>query len=176
MAKHGRKGRSMGKYLRGAVDEELALGTLASKTLVRAIFDNTVTESTLISSLVATYNLTGYTMVDNAGPITVGVAHSDYSAAEIEEVIEQTASWQAGNLVEQEKSRRKIRVIGTFSEEDLSSGSVALNDGKPIKSKLNWTLHTGQSLALWAYNNGSAALATTDPDVHLNGHANLFLK
>jgi len=47
----------MGRYIRGNVDEEVALTTLASKDVVSAIFDETVNERTKITSLVATYGM-----------------------------------------------------------------------------------------------------------------------
>ncbi len=34
---------------------------------------------------------------------------------------------------------------------------------------------TGQTVNLWVYNMGSAAFATTDPNVHVQGKANLFV-
>ncbi len=99
----------------------------------------------------------------------IGLAHSDYTDAEIEEYIETTDSWDQGNLVQgKEVRKRLIRRIGIFG----SSG--VLNDGKPIHTRLNWLLRTGQTISLWAYNRGASALATTDPQVVAEGHANLW--
>ncbi len=177
--KRGRRKRNFGNYIKGNVNEELPLGTLASKTLVRAIFDNAVTEVTRISSLVASWAMQEFTVASGDGPILVGIAHSDYSAAEIEEFIEQTAGWQAFDLVQKEISSRLIRTIGTFRASGPGGSSfdpTVLNDGLPIKTKLNWKLGTGQSLALWAYNLDTSALATTVPIVFVDGHANLWIQ
>ncbi len=163
----------MGRYIRGGVDEVLSLGTLAGLTLVATPFDEVVRERTLISSLVATYAMSDMTLGASIGPIMVGIAHSDYTDAEIEEVIEMTDSWDEGNLVEQELSKRKIRRIGIF-DLDGSGSDTVLNDGKPVKTKLNWILNSAQSLRLWAYNMGANALATTVPVVRIQGHANLW--
>ncbi len=178
MAKHpvkGRRRRPMGKYMKGAVEETLTLGTLAARTLISDIFDNVTEEKAFVSSLVATWTLDEFTNAIGDGPIAVGVAHSDYTDAEIETVIKNTGSWKQGDLIQQEISVRKVRIIGTFRTSQADSQGIAvLNDGKPIKTKLNWLLMSGQSLRLWAYNMGDNALATTVPNVQIIGHANLW--
>ncbi len=176
MAK-ARRRRRMGRYIRGGVDENLGLGTLAAATLVSAIFDNVVNERTLISSLVASWSLSNWTPIESVGPIVVGVAHSDYTDAEIEEYIENLNSWDEGALIQsREINRRLVRRVGQFDIPASATESSVLNHGKPIKTKLNWILLQGQSLRYWAYNQGTAAIATTNPDVRLQGHANLFPK
>ncbi len=177
-AKRGKgRGKRMNKYIRGRVNENLSFGTLAGATLVSVIFDETVIERTRVSSVEATYAIENLTVGSGDGPIMVGLAHSDYTDAQIEEVIENAGSWNEGDLVQQkEVGRRLVRTIGIFSAGD-GIGSVVsdvLNDGKPIKTKLNWILITGQSLRLWAYNLGNSSLATTVPVVHCEGHANLW--
>ncbi len=178
MAKHGRprKGRSMSNYLRGNVDEQLDLGTLAARTAIQIAFDETVDERTRITSLVATWAMDQFTVAAGDGPIMVGVNHSDYTLAEVQEWIDNTGSWSSGDLVSQEVGRRKIRMAGVFEASAQAGGAYALNDGKPIKMKLNWDLNSGQGLELWAMNLGDSALATTIPSVFVQGHANLFVK
>ncbi len=90
MAKGKPTRRRMGRYIRGNVDEELAMAGLASKDVVGAVFDETVNERTFVSSIVAAFALSNWTPIANAGPIIFGVAHGDYSDAEIEEWIENT--------------------------------------------------------------------------------------
>ncbi len=164
----------MGRYIKGAVDEEMALGTLGSKDLIATGFDQTVEERTLVSSLVATWSVKNVTPAPNAGPILVGIAHSDYSAAEIEAWLESIGSWSEGDLVSQELNSRKIRKIGIFENSGSVNDASVLNDGRAIKTKLNWILTTGQNLQAWAYNLGTASFATTDPSVDIQGHANLW--
>ncbi len=165
------------RYLKGNVDEKLSLGTLAATTLIGDVFDETVNERCLVSSLVASYSLDNLTPPQ--GPILFGVAHSDYSDAEIEEVIENTGSWDEGDLVNQEIAKRKVRQIGTFATDSVitSAGAIAdvpFNDGKPVKTKLNWILLQGQTLKIWAYNRSSGALSTTVPIITASGHVNLW--
>ncbi len=171
MAKHPKKFR---KYLRGNVDEELTIAALGSRALTAVAFDETVDERTFVSSLVASYSMDEFTLGANIGPIMVGIAHGDYTAAEIEAFIENTGSWSEGDLVSQEVAKRKIKIVGIFDDDSVSLGAVTLNEGKPIKTKLNWVLTQGQTIDLWAYNLGAAAVATTTPSVHCEGHANLW--
>ncbi len=172
MGKH--KGRKRGRYLRGRIDEGLSLGTLASKTLVSDTWDGSVTERTLVSSIVSTW------MIDNLasgqGPLLFGVAHSDYSDAEIEAVIENAGSWDEGNKVDQEIAKRLVRTIGTMiSDLPSSPGDTTVNDGKPIKTKLNWILTEGDTLKMWVYNMSTVALSTAVPILQAEGHANLWV-
>ncbi len=162
-------------YMKGAVDENLSLGTLNPLTLVSVIFDETVSEKALVASIVCNWSMRDFTVTANDGPIMVGVAHSDYTDAEIEEVIENAGSWNTADKIQQrEVGRRLVRIVGTFPAAAQSGGSTVLNDGRNIKTRLNWMLATGQTLRLWAYNLGTSALGTTVPTVHLQGHANLF--
>ncbi len=168
-----RRKRSFAGYVRGNIDLDTALGTLAGKTAVLQA-SQTVSSPCRVSSVKAIYSLHGMTVGDNIGPIMVGVAHSDYTLAELEEWIEAASgSWQRGKLVEQEIDNRLIRRIGVFTPL-ISLGAEVLNDGKPIRTKLNWALQSAQGLNFWYYNMGTAALATTDPNGHVQGQANLF--
>ncbi len=176
MARHkNRKGGKFRRYLKGIVDEQLSIGTLAGRTMAKADFDDTVVSRTLVSSVEAIYALSDVTLGENIGPLMVGLAHSDYSFGEIEQVIENLGSWDEGSLPEQEISKRKVRIIGIFQRFATVTGAIyTLNDGKPIKVKLNWMLLPGQTLSLWAYNLGSAAYASTVPELDCQGHANLW--
>ncbi len=171
----GRK-RSMGAYLKGSIDESIDLGTLAANTLVAGDNSQVTTERTLVSSIKCTWAIDG--MVAGQGPIVFGVAHSDYTDAEIEAVIENTGSWNAGDKVQsREIAKRLVRQIGIIVGV-ANSGTVdsRWNQGRPMKTKLNWVLNTGQTIQYWAYNASDAALSTAVPDLLVNGHANLWLK
>jgi len=163
----------MSKYIRGMISEDIDLGTLAART---AVLESTATvvDTTRVTSIEVMYSLANFTPTADVGPIMVGVAHSDYTLAEVEAFIELASSWTAANLVNREISNRLIRRIGTFEIPALATESAVLNDGKPIKTKLNWRLSEGQGLNFWAYNLGESALVTTTPNMHLEGHANLF--
>ncbi len=171
MAKNGRKYR---RYLRGSIDSALTIGTLAGNTAVGVDSNGVVNERTLVSSMVVQHSLANVTLIAEVGPLRVGVAHSDYSDAEIEAWIENTGSWNEGDKVSQEIARRKIKDIGTFEMRDGATAVEVLNNGKPIKTKLNWILLQGQTLRFWVFNEGSSAFSTTSPDYDISGHANLW--
>ncbi len=168
--------KRMRKYLKGNVDEVMPLSTLGPVSLTKTVFDETVKDRTFVSSMVASWSMAEFTKTQGDGPILVGIAHNDYTAAEIEEVIENAGSWNEGDLVSQEKSKRKVRIVGAFHTQAIAAGAISqlvLNDGKPIKTKIGWILNQGQTMAIWAYNQGSGTL-TTGALVILNGHINLW--
>ncbi len=168
------KARKRGRYLRGRVDESLQLSTLAANALVSNTWDEAAVERTLISSIVSTWTLSQLTAPQ--GPVIFGVAHSDYTDAEIEEVIENAGSWDPGDKISQERAKRLVRQIGVFNADDSQAGpmDVTINEGQPVKTKLNWVLTTGDTLKMWAFNTGEA-LSTTDPQMRAEGHANLWV-
>lgn len=171
MAKHGKKGYR--RYLKGKIDIALALGTLATKDLVLQAEAGVLDEPAYLSSVKGTWSLDGFQNIQGDGPVIVGVAHSDYTVAEIEEWIENTGSWTRGDKVQQETARRFIREVGVFTADSASTETAVLNDGKPITTKCGWVLVTGQTVKVWAYNAGADALSTGGV-VHVLGHANLW--
>ena len=164
MAKHGRANRR--SFQVGQLDAALSLGTLANADLISGdLFSgDVVDDDTYMISTKLSWGIDDLT--DGQGPILVGIAHGDYTDAEIEEWIEASNSLGSGNMIEKERSRRKCRRVGMFS----GSGPVeTLNDGKPISTKLRFMLSTGQNLKFWAYNKSGSSLSTTVPVVRING-------
>ncbi len=179
MTKDRSRGRypRAGRYLKGNVEENLSLGTLASGALISDTWDETVNETTRISSILVDWSVDEITFPH--GPLLFGVAHSDYTDAEIEAVIENAGSWDSGNLISQEVAKRKIRIIGSMTSDigDPAGGGtmdIRFNDGRPVRTKLNWILNSGDTLKMWVYNRSAAALATTVPVLKASGHANLW--
>lgn len=166
----------MGRYIAGQVDDEVTLGTLGSNTAVLDLMSETVNERTYVSSVDVIHALHGLTPAAGDGPILVGFAHGNYQLAELEEWIEQTQSWNEGDVVgTREIGRRLIKRVGIFpSAVGDGNGNAVLNDGKPIKTKLGWILTQGQTIAFWAYNTGGSSLATTSPVYHVQGIAHLW--
>lgn len=143
------------------------MGALGTGAGIRQALPDTVEEKTWISSIKCIHAYTDFTAATDSGPIIVGVAHSDYTLAEIEEWIENTESWSESDLRQQEIAKRKIRRIGKFTKGGF------LNDGKPITTKCGWMLTTGQNVAMWVWNTGAAAIVDGS-DWTVDGHANLW--
>ncbi len=91
------------------------------------------------------------------GPVTVGYAHSDYSITEIKECLEAFAAIDQGDKVAQERANRLVRTVGTVR---FPGGAAALNDGKPIKTRLNWLINIGDSVNMFAFNEDIGVLTT----------------
>ncbi len=164
----------MSRYINGGLDVDLSLSTLAAKTAVGAV-TNTVSDACRVSSIRAGYTLSDMTPVANAGPIAVYVAHSDYTAAEVEGFIEAASAWDLGDKIAKEVRSRLVRLIGVFDIPSNATESSRLNEGRPIKTRLNWLLADGDGLKFIAYNMGVAALATTNPNLNVFGNANLWV-
>ncbi len=175
MAKgHGRRKRKFRPYLKGQIEIDLPLGTLAGDTAVRELAGDVLTEQAWMSSVKAMYGLQDFPATTGDGPIIIGLAHSDYSLVEIEEWIENLASWERFDLIGQEVAKRKIRRIGTFAQFAATDDLQVLADGRQITTKCGWMLGTGQTVQFWAYNAGLAL--TTGSQVQIRGHANLWPK
>ncbi len=130
------------------------LSTLASKTiLLEALTVVSGNEYRAISLKIA-WSLQALTAGE--GPVHVGVAHGDYTVTEVDEWMESQSSMSRGNLIEHEKASRKIRLVGTFSGE----ANESLNNGRPIRTKLNWAVVGDEVINLFIYNGGAAPLTT----------------
>ncbi len=170
-----RRGPNWRRYLSGAINLQLEIGTLGGKVAVKENLPQTVVDTTRISSLRAVWALENWTPIADVGPIMVGVAHSDYTNAEIEAFIEAASSWDFGDKIAKEVRSRLVRIVGVLNTPDSVTQSTHLNDGKPIRTKLNWLLAEGDTLAVWAYNQGDGTVATTIPNVQCFGTANLWV-
>ncbi len=142
MAKHKYKG-----YRKLPVTEDVAGGTVAADDVTVTVPSEVMTEERRVLSAELSIAMEGLTAGD--GPIEVGVAHSDYTAAEIEEALEAAGAWDEGNLVAQEQAKRLVRRIGVLTGEE-----TVLNEGQPIKTRLNWRIAIGDTIQYWLRNRG----------------------
>jgi len=131
----------------------LSLGTLGSFALVVGSLLGVSDNEYRLVSVKLNWNLETLTAGD--GPILVGLAHGDYTAAEIEACIEASGSINKADKVAEEVANRLVRIVGVLHAPDSS-----LNDGRPMKTKLNWAIPEGVALDFWAYNENTSALNT----------------
>ncbi len=158
----------MGKKLRRVrTTTEEHLLTLASDTASTQTLTGTSSNAYRAMTAKNTWTLSEFTAGE--GPIQVGYAHSDYTVAEIKECIESQGSVEQNDKVAQERANRLVRTVGTFGSEANSQ----LNDGKPIKTRLNWLIGIGESVVMFAWNEGTAALTTGS---HVNLGGDLWIK
>lgn len=155
---YGKSGRAF--RLRGVpVSPETTMGTLASKIVLVTTLTGNADGAYRAISVDGSWAWVAPTAGE--GPITVGYAHSDYSITEIKESIEAGAAISIGDKVNQEKANRLVRKVGV-----VQSGQQ-LNNGDPIKTRLNWLIPIGKSVNTFAYNEG--ANLTTGSSLHMNG-------
>ncbi len=156
MAKHKGKGRRRFNLRMVRTSAQLALSTLANVTVLSgAVYGNADGAYRIMSTNVL---WTIKNLTPGEGPIHVGYAHGDYTVTEIKEAIESAVSISIGNKVEQERSNRLVRLVGSFSGE---VGEEVLNDGKKIRTKLNWLIPIGTNFNLFAYNDSGVNPLTT---------------
>ncbi len=142
------------------------VGALASTDVASSVIGDPAEDKLRFISLNASYSWTGKTTVDDA--LEFGLAHSDYTASEIEECLESQGSIDLGDKIAQEQANRLVRTIGTISGDATQAGGVPFNDGKQIKTRLNWLMAAGDQLQLWV-RNGSAIVYSVGSNVSVVG-------
>ncbi len=173
-AAHKRKPRRYrGTWRKVPIDFTLVLDTLANNDLLGGVMTNNAIDSLRAMSLEGTWSIEGG--ATGAGPVTVGVAHGDYSDAEIEEWYEAIGSMNRSDKVAAEQASRFCRRVGSFAglEANAAGGSVMLNDGLPVKTRLNWLISPGLNIKAWAHNDTGATLPT-GVDIHFQGVLNIL--
>ncbi len=97
-----------GVWLRPRLSQEIVLSTLAADTLISESGGGTaVTNRVKVTSIDVTIGMHNHT--PGEGPLIVGVAHSDYTDAEIEEWVEALNAWNEEDKIAMEQSRRLCR-------------------------------------------------------------------
>ncbi len=166
MAKRKPRKRSFrGTYRKVPVYPTQDLGTLASKDVISTVMINASTDTYRLMSTDGVWSCSGLTLGE--GPVAVGIARGDYTAAEIEECLEAAGAVDLGDLLAQEKANRFVRQIAV-----VSAAEPLANDGKAIKTKLNWPVAEGDQPQIWAYNISAGALSTGGAH-KFAGHCNI---
>ncbi len=142
--------------------DALALGALADNTVKNVAVGPAFAEDIRIKSVDCLWTLRDAT--PGEGPITVGFAHSDYSITEIAEALN-VAFTSQGSKIEKEQASRLVRKVGTFP---VLAADEVLNNGVPIRTRLNWLINDGFELDAFAINR-SGAIMTTGAIVTLPG-------
>ncbi len=134
----------------------ITLATTGADVVVsQSIFTNAFEENFYAMSCKAQWSYRDGTIGE--GPVEVGYAHSDYTVAEIAEKLVADEANVRGNKIATEQSRRQVRPAGVFPAQFADQ---VLNDGRPIKTALRFTVGNGFNLAVYARNRSGAALTT----------------
>ncbi len=168
MAKRTPKRKRSFNLRRVKITPTLALSTLGSATALTVGLTGSADGQYRAMSVKATWSMEDHTAGE--GQLVVGYAHSDYSVTEIKEALEAATAISLGDKIAQERSDRLVRIVGVFNG---GTDSESLNDGRPIKTRLNWAIPIGKAVNFFVYNDSVAALSTGSV-VHCNG--NLWVK
>ncbi len=170
MAKRGKgRGRRRFTLRRVRIANTVAPGALAAGAVITGVGSNATTNSMRFISLDASYSWTDIQQITDDG-MEFGVAHSDYTSAEVEAALEAGASMDIGNLVSsREVGQRLVRVIGVMPAMASAAGAgVAFNDGRRVKTRLNWPAAIGDTLNFWM-RNASGVIWVTGSNLNVIG-------
>jgi len=150
------------------INAKSAAGALATLDVVSNAMINASVDTYRLISVKASYAWVDIQVVADDG-MTFGLAHSDYTAAEVEECLEAIAAIDRGDKIAQEQSNRLVREIGSIESLDSTgTGSRVFADGRQVHTRLNWFMSIGDQLNLWI-RNASGIVWTTGSSISMNG-------
>lgn len=150
-----RKSRYNKKLFVPRIATSTTVGALANNAAVGTALADTLVSDNLLLSIKCVHSLRNMTAAE--GPVSVGVCIDDYTDAEIAEAILAQGAWDQSDREIQELARRRVRIIGIFP---VDYADMVLNDGRPLKTKLNWKMFEGETLKFFVFNNSGAVLTT----------------
>ncbi len=166
--RRGGRGRNMKMFQKLRVSTFLSVGAIGNGIVEQAALTAVLQNEYRVTSVDVVWAMRDHTAAE--GPITVGFSHPDYTDTEVLECL--TASvLSPSHKVQQEQESRLVRVVGTFPG---ILAEESLNDGKPIKTKLNWLVADGDVACNIFALNSSGATLTDGSDIVVTGQINGF--
>ncbi len=162
MARKPFRGKRKFNLRRVRATPALSLGALAAITVIKADLVGAADQAYRLSSMRGIWSVVGLTAAE--GPVTIGVAFSDYSVTEIKECLEAALSISQGNKIAQEQANRLVRVVG-----EVTASEPVINESRPFRTRLNWAIPIGSRPQIFAYNNDSGAPLTTGAILNWSG-------
>ncbi len=140
------------------IEGSVALGALAHGSVeLGPVLASVFTEDLYAISVDIEASITGLTAGEGE-PSHLVVAHSDYSDTQVDEKLS-VAFLGPGNKIEQEQSRRLVRLGGSFKSSALSSAAIKLQlEDKRIK--LKFLISNGKTLNIGVVNRSGSTLTT----------------
>lgn len=134
----------------------LAIGTLSDGVAaLSGLLGATLGEDLFITSIKAAWSMEAHTAGE--GPYSVGFHHSDLSVTELVEGLTAQQT-DPDDIIANERGRRPARKVGTFS--GLNTDEV-LNDGRPIKTKIKWSVGDGHNPAMYCLSHATSTTTGT---------------
>ncbi len=159
------KSSKFANFERIPFNDSLLLSTLGDNTVLTVAIGPTLSENFRVTSVECWWTIRDLT--GGEGPLQVGYNHQDYSVSEINEALNAVFT-NRGSKIEREQANRLVRTVGQFTG---LSESETLNDGKSLKTKLNWALDGSGAIEAFVCNRSGATL-TTGASLELNGYIN----
>ncbi len=157
-----RRSRSRG-FVAIPFSGSFVLSTLGSDAVVIGdLFGGNLTEDFYAISMDIDAEILNIT-AGEGNPSMLGIAHSDYTAAEIAENLNVTLLGP-GTKIEQERSRRLVRKGATFHGNELNTHTSMKASGKfgpgPQRMKIKFVIQNGKTLDVFVYNKSGAVYTT----------------
>ncbi len=132
---------------------------LVAGGVVAGSITDAVTSPLRIVSARLTYNMSDVPQVSDDGH-EFGLAHGDYTAAEVKECLDASGGINKNDKIAMERTNRLVRTIGTMAGQQSVDGGRSYNQGEPEKTKLNWYVGVGETLAIWIRNSSDTTWAS----------------
>ncbi len=162
MAKHRNRRKRGAGFVAVPVTAELGLSTLGDNTVLTQSILGALGEEMFFISADLTWTLAEATAGE--GPIKVGVAHGDLTAAEINEALD-ASPLDRDDIIANERRRRPVRTVGMFRS---TTATEVLNDGRKIRTTIKMKVGIGHDLNFWARNQSGATL-TAGTQIQVDG-------
>ncbi len=135
----------------------MALSTLADNSVLKTAIQAAFTRRFRVAYLKGTWIIRGGTSTE--GPLVVGLAHSDYTIAEIQEATDVSVI-SSSEKIANERRRRLVRKVGAFKMFESNEQLQGDRGSEKVFTRLNWPIEEDFSLDLWAQNRSGATLTT----------------
>lgn len=152
-ARKRRKRRAKLVYI--PVNTALSLSTLADNAVIKGTMQAVFTRRFRVVYVKGYWSLRGGTATE--GPISIGMAHSDYSVAEIVEATD-AAVISSSEKIAGERAKRLVRKVGSFPGLATNEELRGNKGGEAVYTKLNWAIEEDFSLDFWAQNRSGGGL------------------
>lgn len=157
-----KRSRTRKNFVAIPFQKELALSTLADNAVLSIALTPALTEDLFVMSVDMAAQIRGLTPGEG-DPSTLGLAHSDYTNAEVAENLNVSLTGP-GSKIEQERTQRLVRKSGVFHGFGDGAGAVLSMIGRQgsrvTRTKCMFTIQNPKTLNAWIQNRMGAPMTT----------------